>query len=266
MTATFRRVLGTLVVTAILVSSMSLEGQPTRPAFEVASIKRNLDGRLAPGEMSSWSGKGGVFSVIKITVMAAVVYAYDLKPYQVVGGPDWIRNDRFTISARAEKDVPDAQIKLMLQSLLEDRFKLVTHAEQRDMSFRALVVARADGRLGPYMRRMGEPCTREASAEVRKQFPARVNDPDAQSGMMSGTCVALDRFTTMLGIDSEVPVLDRTGLTGKFTYDVRYAAGAGPLSGEFMDALEDQLGLKLKGDRGPIRVMVVDSVEPPSEN
>lgn len=99
--------------------------------------------------MSSWSGKGGVVNVTKITVLSAVVYAYDLKHYQVVGGPDWIRNDRFTISARAGRSVPDAQIKLMLQSLLEDRFKLVTHAEQRDMPFRALVVARADGRLGP---------------------------------------------------------------------------------------------------------------------
>jgi uncharacterized protein (TIGR03435 family) len=264
MKATFSRVLATLVVTAV--SSMSLQGQSTKPAFEVASIKRNQEARLYPGEMSSWSGKGGVVNVIKITVLSAVVYAYDLKPYQVVGGPDWIRNDRFTISARAGRSAPDAEIKLMLQSLLEDRFKLVTHAEQRDMPFRALVPARADGRLGPYMRRMGEPCTRQASAEVRKQFPARVNDPDGQGGMMSGTCVNLDGFTTMLGINSDIPVLDKTGLAGKFTYDMRYAGEAGPFSGEFMDALEEQLGLKLKGDRGPIQVMVIDSIEPPSEN
>lgn len=59
---------------------------------------------------------------------------------------------------------------------------------------------------------------------------------------MSGACVDLDRLTTMLGINSDIPVLDKTGLFGKFTYDMRYVGDAGPFSGEFMDALEDQLG------------------------
>lgn len=266
MKATLSRVLGTLVVTAVLAPSISLQGQTTKPVFEVASIKRNQEARLYPGENSSWSGKGGVFRVIKVTVVALMIYAYDIQPpYQIVGGPDWIRNDRFTIDARAGGSVPDARMKLMLQSLLEDRFKLVTHAEERDMPYRALVLARADGRLGPYMQRIGETCTREESAEAAKKFPPRTIDPDAQVGLMSGACADLQGLMFNLGVNSDIPVLNKTGLTGKFTYDMRYE-GPGPLSGEFLDAMEEQLGLKLRGDRGPIPVMVVDSIEPPTEN
>jgi uncharacterized protein (TIGR03435 family) len=160
----------------------------------------------------------------------------------------------------------------MLQSLLQDRFKLVSHTEEREMRVRALVLANADGRLGPDMRRMGDPCTTADSDEARKQFPARA-ETSGRGGAVSGRCTDLTLLVTSFNLRardprfSELPVLDKTGLTGKVTYDFRYVIpdGIDPFTA-MADALEEQLGLELVPDRGLIPVRVIDSIEQPSEN
>jgi len=249
------------VAMACVVVTMS--AQQSKPQFEVVSIKPYKD--RVQLERSGVL-PGGVFRE-KSTAFSLIAYAYELRPYQLSGGPDWIRKDIFAVDARAGDDVSEPAAKVMLQSLLEDRFKLIAHIEQRELRYLSLVLAHGDGHLGPYLRQVGERCTTEEIVQAQKQFPKRIADPDTKGGMMTGGCVDLDRMTLMMTVTSEIPVMDKTGLRGKFTFDMRYVGEGGPtLSGGFADALQDQLGLKLKEDRGPVSVMVIDSIQPPAEN
>jgi len=257
------------VALAVMAASLCLQAQTTKPRFEVASVRpaaRTVDLRADP----RWVRPGGAFSVTRITVANLMSYAYALKAYQIVGGPDWIRRDTFAINARAGRDITEDEAKAMVQSMFEDRFKLVVHTEQRDMRFRALVLTNADGRLGPYMKRM-ETCTPQAQAEARKQFPPRTVDPESRGGMMSGSCSDLSFMDLSLTQWSDVPVLDKTGLSGKFTYDLRYVSdgvtgGVRTIPTELIDAMEEQLGLTLRSHQEPIAVMVIDAIDCPSEN
>ena len=180
-----------------------------------------------------------------------------------------MRGDVFAIDARAGGAVTEDEAKAMVQSMFEDRFKLAVHTEQREMRFRALVLANADGRLGPYMKRM-ETCTPQAQAEARKQFPPRTVDPNYSGENMNGSCMELTFMELTLTQWSDIPVLDKTGLNGKFTYDVRWVSNEpGPgrtLGSSLIDAMEEQLGLTLRPHQEPTRVMIVDSIGRPTEN
>ena len=103
-------------------------------------------------------------------------FAYNVRSDLIVGGPDWAREDTFQISAKAATDVPLDQIRLMVQSLLEDRFKLVTHVEPREMRFLALVRARPNEALGPGLIRMDE-CSPAIVNELRRKFPEKYPTP-----------------------------------------------------------------------------------------
>ena len=259
----------------LAVAASPLLAQGTTPAFEVASVRAQT-ARLTFSDIGgngAWVRPGGVFSVKGVTVQTLITYAYGLEPYQVAGGPDWMRRDTFSIEARAGRDAAEDEIKRMLQSLLRDRFKLVSHTEEQEMRVRVLVLANADGRLGPYLARMGEPCTAADSAEAKKQFPPRV-EPSGRGGVMSGSCTEMTDMVRGFNLTAslraplaEPPVLNRTGLTGKFTYEMRYVVPDGVESSTARaDALEEQLGLKLVADRAVIAVRVIDSVERPTEN
>ena len=153
------------VVAALL--GASIAAQQPKPQFEVASVKpqgESISGGSLGHAVSSAANAmprarpGGLFNPTHASVEHLVMFAYDLRPYRIVGGPDWMRRDLFQINARAESDAPAGQIRLMVQSLLEDRFKLVTHVEPREMRFQALVRARPDGPLGPSLFTIDE-CT-----------------------------------------------------------------------------------------------------------
>jgi uncharacterized protein (TIGR03435 family) len=261
------------VAVLLLYGVVGLGAQAQKPTFEVASIKPQNEA-LTFANLTTAGPRvrpGGVFNSTHTSVASLIGFAYEQKGFQIVGGPDWIRKDLFTINAKAAADAPVEQVRLMVQSLLEDRFKLVTHTEQREMRVLALVLARADGNLGPYIRRFGEDCNAESADEAKKQFPPRaVSEPGA---MMTGRCGTPSTIADLLTIDFGTPVLDKTGLSGKFVYDMRYepderrvAGQPMSLSGAFTAALADQLGFKLQADRGPIDVLVIDSVQQPTEN
>ena len=252
----------------------TLSAQTPKPTFEVATVRPQI------GTPTSFAGMlrggygvraGGVFNPTHTTVESLIAFAYERKWYQIVDGPDWARRDRFEINARAGGDVPTEQIRLMVQSLLETRFKLVTHTEQHTMRYLALVPAHADGSLGPYIRRSDAACREGSDAGETKQFPPRPET--ARGGFMRAGCTELSRLVDTLSLFLETPVLDKTGLSGRFTYDMRWESSGRPnaldlLTGSnaFAGALEEQLGLRLKAERGPIDLLVIDSVQQPAEN
>ena len=129
---------------------------PERLAFEVASIKINKS-----GERPSRGGTapGGRFTLTNVTVFQMMTSAFRIRQSQVVGGPAWINTDRFDLVARMPEGSYDAQtgatpnssVSPFLKTLLEERFHLVVHEDTRELTDAALVLARADGKLGPHL-------------------------------------------------------------------------------------------------------------------
>ena len=203
-------------------------------------------------------------------------FAYSLRDFQVVGGPEWIKKDLFEVYAKSVGEPARADVLLMLQSLLEERFRLVTHKEPRDMRFFAMVVARSDGRLGPYLHRgpdTPQPC------DLKQIEEGESGRPKPTPGMAMSTvgirCGPLTNLAEIATRFVDLPVFDRTGLTGRWSATVYFRPAPGdtrpgvapdPSLASFPTALQEQLGLKLEATRGPVDVMVIDSVQQPTEN
>jgi uncharacterized protein (TIGR03435 family) len=232
------------------------------------------------------------------TVEMLLLSAYQMRNYQLVGGPSWMSRDRFDITARAAGEVTPEVARRMLRSLLRDRFMLRAHTETRQADLHVLVLARSDGQLGPRLKRTSPEC--EATLEARKKGTAPPAErPDFERirtqtfcGMsaMSSTAagasnysmgaVTLDRLVNQISGEVRGPVVDRTGLTGLFDILFEYASQARLQAAPqntpdlttdvalptLRDALQEQLGLELESEKGPLDVLVIDRVDRPSEN
>ena len=260
------------VVLVAVICAPILIAQQTTPRFEVASIKPT-ESRTPSGPFIPRAQPGGRFSAGLATVDSLLWFAYGVRQDLIVGGPDWVRQDRFDISAKADTDAPADQIKLMVRSLLEDRFKLVTHIERREIQVLALVRARPDGPLGPGLVSMDQ-CSPAVVNELRRKFPEKYPSPIG-GGMISGcSSMGLGNLAILLTMGKGTPVIDATGLTDSFYYTIRsqFSPAAAFLGRENTDpnlpalstALEEQLGLKLQSRRAPVEVLVIDSVEMPT--
>ena len=232
------------------------------------------------------------------TVHRLILSAYQIREYQLIGVPGWLNSDRFDISARAAGDVAPDMARQMLKNLLHDRFKLRVHTETRQTDLHALVLARSDGRLGPRMERTSAEC--EATLEAKKNdtappagppdFEARRTQEMCDSSMIGSSAsgaatismdaVPLERLVTEISVEVAGPVVDRTGLTGMYDIELEYASARRQLQATptaapdltkdvappLRDALGEQLGLRLETQKGPLEVLIIDSVERPSEN
>jgi len=274
------------------------------PTFEVASVRRNESG---PGEQFFMRQPGGRFSVRNMPVRALITFAYGLQDFQLQGGPDWITADRFDIVAKAEGDpeptplgaIQTDALRLMLRSLLAERFGLVMHEETQELPIFELVVARQDRALGPQLQPASVDCDEEAAsrraAERTGQTPpiplAPPNGPGTcgmtrQFGRIAFGGMPLSLFASSLAGTVGRVVVDRTNLQGNWEFELTYAPepgqpGGGPLGPpppgfepppvdpslpSLFTALEEQLGLKLQASRGPVEVLVIDEVEQPEAN
>lgn len=231
-----------------------------KPSFDVASIKLNKSRDSSSG---SSTRPGGRLTVTNETLRQLIRDAYVLQDFQVVGGQGWTSDDRFDIVAKAEGN-PDAdQIRLMLRSLLAERFHLIVHGETKEMPVYALVRAREDGKLGPSLIVSDVDCGGPTAQ-------ARPCGAHMNSGSKGATLVAVSttmaRLAASLSSQLQRIVLDRTGLAGGFDIDLRWtpetaADTSGP---SLFTAVQEQLGLKLESTRGPVDLLVIDHVEPPT--
>jgi len=121
----------------------------SRPAFEVASIKRNVS---ASDNASFRAQPGGRVSITNNTLRNIIRNAYNVQNFQIIGGPEWINTERWDITAKAADDAAPQQMLLMVRTLLADRFRVVVGSETRELPIFALIVSRSDGRLGPQLR------------------------------------------------------------------------------------------------------------------
>jgi len=262
----------TALAAAVLCAFAVPRAQEPRPAFEVSSVKPRTGPPQGVTSIVLPAGtRPGAFEHRNATVRQLVMYGYDLRDYQIEGGPEWTRGDRFDVSARAGSEVPVATMRLMVQSLLADRFKLAVHEVEREMSIYALVLARADGRPGPRLKKNEDNC------QTKVEQPSV---PGSRGAITSAGCGALSVLASSATLHLNAPVLDRTGLDGRYEWSYYYD-GEGRFFGEpqgnavaaidttlprFPTALQEQLGLKLEPTKGTVKVLVIDSVQRPTEN
>jgi uncharacterized protein (TIGR03435 family) len=250
-----RRVLWPSVVSVVLV--VTLSAQEARPTFEVASVKRAV-----PVSGPRTRVSPNVFFRSGDTLEGLIRYAYSVQRFQVLGGPAWARAERFEVNAKATEAVPDTQMRLMVRRLLEERFKLVLRSERQEMQHLSLVVARADGRLGPELTKCEDPSNPPASRPIavpRDGFAERFR------------CAQLSELVMLANAFLQTPVVDATGMTGLWNYALAFSetpsAGTAEVTAPpLATALREQLGLRLEPKRGPVEVLIIDSVQQPTEN
>jgi uncharacterized protein (TIGR03435 family) len=274
-----------LALTAAAVISVGAAAQTPPPvqaasAFEVASIRKNVS-----VSDDAWvrAQPGGRLTVSNNTLRNIIRNAYTVQDYQIVGGPDWMNTERWDITAKAAEDTSPAQMLLLVRTLLAERFTLVIRHETREQPMFALVLARTDGRLGPQLRASPVDCAALfAAAKARgAQPPATTNGrPTCGSrtsrGNMMTTATPMADFARNIARFTGRPVVDRTGLTGSYDIDLAWTPEEGPPSADaapppgdgvsLFTALQEQLGLKLDAQHGPVDVLVIESVEPPTED
>lgn len=234
-------------------------------AFAVATIKpANPENRGA--SMLVGRGGGNLFTTTNSTFSSLMIMAYGLHASQIVNGPSWLESERFDIMAKPEDSgMPNVtQLKVMVQKLLTERFGLSFHTEQRELTAYVITV----GRNGPKL-------TKNESGGNLPGFGGR--GPGA-FGVRNSTMAEFAGF--LQGNILERPVVDKTGLTGKFDFTLEFRPGgqlsAAPGGGaaqlppevearaDFFTAIQEQLGLKVENTRTPVEVYVIDKVQKPS--
>ena len=189
-----------------------------------------------------------------------------------------MNSDRFNIEAKAAGPVSGDDMSAMLRSLLTERFKLKTHRETRDLPIYALVVARSDGKLGPKLTRTNVDCDAIAEEAIALRGgappPMKAGESPPCSiglsglGQLSVRSKPMTDVVRVLSQLTEHVVVDATGIAGGVDFDLSWSPDqAGDATGpSIFTAVQEQLGLKLEPRKAPLEALVVDGIEPPSEN
>jgi uncharacterized protein (TIGR03435 family) len=249
-----------------------------RPRFEVATVKPNASGEA---RMQMVTRPGGVFVAVnaplKLLIADAYIGAQPGAVERILGGPEWVQSARYDINAKAAAEFratppgPPAEMLLMIRSLLEDRFTLRVHRETRESPAYELVLARP-GVVPPGLRKSDVDCDALLAAWQKGGLPqiqpggradCRFNGGPGGLTVGAQTMVQFTQFLQRIGR----PVIDKTGLTGRYDFDLKFAPLGPPAAGAAGDpslptifiALEEQLGLKLQSTNGPLEVFVIDA-------
>jgi uncharacterized protein (TIGR03435 family) len=258
----------------VSVAAQVVKSDGPKPQFEVATVRPNTSGESGA---SLGPRPGGRLNGTNQTARNLIRNAFNVQPYQLIGGPDWMDSDRFDIVAKAADADVDAkgmltlpQYMLRLQSLLEDRFKMATHWETRELPVYALVMAN-QGKLGPKLKPHTGDCDR-----ARSGGPPPPGSPVANcgtrmnmtptSGKVTGNGISLDTFARNLSGGTGRYVINKTGLTGSYDLELEFTPDQSPdtTGPSLFTAMQEQLGLKLDSQRAPIEVLVIDRLERPA--
>jgi uncharacterized protein (TIGR03435 family) len=292
------------LLTFVLAAGLGAQ-QPANPTFDAASVKINKSGDGG----TRLGGPPGSFNATNATLRSIIGIAYaspqPLAPNQMEGGPSWLDSTRFDIVARYDASLvpppgaataggPGAQAGsalppqfVMLRQLLADRFKLKAHFDTRERPLYALMLARADGRLGPKLTKSTVDCAAMMAAARAGGGPPAPPPLPADGrpvcglrmgpGVFSGGNVSMSGLANALAKFAGRPVVDKTGLPGTYDLQIDYTpdqipnvngnpAPVNPDAPSLFTALQEQLGLKLEAERGGVQVLVIDSVEMPTED
>ena len=253
----------------LLLASSALWAQPATPAFEVASVKPLV---LAPNQFAfaTVAGAGLRISGNRVTtqgtLLGLVAAAYNVKDFQISGAPKWTdsrnREQLYDIAAKTEGEgTPSmAQVRLMLQTLLADRFQLKLHGEPKVMPVYDLTV----DRNGPKMK----PSAPDAATHT-ESLSAPLGLYGAKYSNLS-----LDQLVVRISPNFDRPLLDKTGLRGGYDFTLQYtlsnrdlvAADSPATDRPIFLELQQQLGLKVVPAKEPVECLLIDHAGKPSEN
>jgi uncharacterized protein (TIGR03435 family) len=283
-----------LAAATALVSAQQAPAAGESQSFEVATLKQNTSGERGSGIRRL---PGGRVTVTNMPARGLITFAYQLGQYQLVGGPGWLADDRFDITAKMEGNPewegpgsgkPDP-IQIAMRKLLEERFKLKLHTESRALDAYALVMVKP-GVTGPALKPSTTDC--KALAEQLRQGKQPSGPPQSVNGIFPCSImgrigqISFDGFPMSQAAGMMVgqagrPVIDRTGLNGNWQFVMTFAqerpVGAPIPPGEqlpppdpnapsFFTALQEQLGLKLESTKAPFDVTVIDSADRPADD
>jgi bla regulator protein blaR1 len=288
---------GFVVAIFALVSASAVRAQTQQSTaapsyeYEVAIILPSKPGGSGVGLLPSPDGLVARNATLRMLITAA----YGVENYQISAGPSWFTADHYDIDAKMDASVADSLQKLspsdrtmarqlMLQKLLMDRFKLTIHHENSEGSVYSLVIAKNGSKL--------------TLAKPGDTYPDGLHDREGQARgegavfigvnagalTLTGQAVPITNLISLLARYVDRPILDRTGLTGKFDFFLQFTANQGSLQASggdgsdgapqspntnapyLLTAVQEQLGLKLEQGKGPVQMIVIDRVEKPSGN
>jgi uncharacterized protein (TIGR03435 family) len=225
------------------------------PALEVASIKPSQ----TTGKPMMSAAKGGRINATNVTLKYLILWAWDLRPYQVSGGPPWLDSAAFDIIATPEHPMDPSPDNIeigrqMIRSLLADRFQLAVRLEQKELPRYALIHASN----GPALKTV-----------EKWQNPTDMRVHAGGPGHLTGEKVTISLLTGILSDITGRAVADKTGLTGYYDFNLDWTPDdvpPDPASPSIFTALQEQLGLKLESEKGPVRVLTIYQAEKPSKN
>lgn len=266
-------------------SSAANGGYVATMTFDVASVRENkdVDPRAGVTVSGHFVAHTATFRAMNYSIENLISFAYGVDHFQIVGAPKWPFPTLFMVEAKGDSDADAkmasqteeqqrAEQEHMLQGLLEDRFKLKTHWETREGDTYKLVVAKG----GP---KLGTEGSMAPSADDVKMFgdhpvPALYQKNDGQGYDFIAHACSMEQLVEMLTGQFGRPVSDETRLTGKHDFVLKYkgrwdrdrpADDLDP-SPPMDRALEEELGLKVVAAKGPVKVLVIDHIDKPSEN
>jgi uncharacterized protein (TIGR03435 family) len=241
------------VAVAIAVAACAVASAAQPPvAFEAVSIHRNLSGSTN----THINITGGRVTMTNASLKTLIRNAYDIQSFQFGGGPSWLDSDFYDIAATTgdRADISNGQYRALLRGLLTDRFQLKVHWETRQSDVYALVIAKG----GPKLTESPDP----------SKAPGLNTNKQSHQGRMTATNAPMLYLSSNLGNQLSRTVIDKTGLQGKYDWTLVWDPdpSADSTSPSLFTAVQEQLGLKLDPQKGPVETLVIDSVEHPSEN
>jgi uncharacterized protein (TIGR03435 family) len=258
--------LGVLLLASGGVSAQS-QGQSENTAtstFEVATIKP-VQPDVKASRYITMQGMNR-FVVKDYTLKLLIAAAYNLSPKTISGGPDWVDADHYDIVALTPGETRPTQPEqmAMLRALLTERFKLNFHRQEKEFSIYVLEV----GKGGPKLKESTAPASDPAQL-ISTVYPQHLHLP-AKNATMGDFAALLQRAVL------DRPVVDKTGLMGRYDFDLDWAPDETQFGGEvpvaaadaqeppFFTAIEQQLGLRIEATRGTVPALVIDGVERPT--
>jgi uncharacterized protein (TIGR03435 family) len=271
----------------MLVATIAAQTPDSRLAFEVVSIKLNKSAERNNGAATQ---PGGRWEATNISLYQILRNSYGMTDAQIIGGPDWIKNDRYDIVAKMPAEALNGQtgeprsravVNDILRNLATDRFHVIVHSETREVTVVSMVVAHPDGPLGP---RLVHATNADADCKNRNASSFNGSDPFKTlppcgtifgPSRMAARGITMDNFASLTAVSLGVnPIVHNdTGLTGPFNIDLEFTrtpldtqgadAGSPP---SVLTAFQEQLGLKLVTKRQPADVLVIDRADHPTED
>jgi bla regulator protein BlaR1 len=248
---------------------------PARAAFEVTSVKPT---DLSPQQIDMRVLPGGTLTATSVTLKFLIRVAYGVQDVQISGGPGWMETQRYNLLAKPAENAK-VQVLPMLRSLLEDRFKLIVGHTTKEVPVYELKMAKAGGKYGPNLHQV-EP------GDCPPEPPSPAKTPTlpchgfvAGPGHLTGKRVTLSALAVNFSATVQRPVIDKSGVDANFDLELDWTPDPGlGARGElgltrpddsapsFFTAVQEQLGLKLEGAKGPVDILVIERAEKPDAN